>query len=90
MGGANDEDLGALAKGLFGPARARDDLTVNGGGHGGLLRDAQFLKEGGEVGEAVSQGSSLTWTRMRGTNLPLPGAAGKRRFGIAGVRGVLP
>ena len=48
MSGANDEDLGTGDEDLGRPAAPRNDLPINGGGHGGLLGAAQLLEQGGE------------------------------------------
>ena len=87
MGGADDEDTGAFGQGLGGPAGARHDLFVDGGGHGGLLGHAEFREEfgqrpgGGLLGLIIDGHTHMrrTLSRARG--------AGKRRFGIASAGG---
>lgn len=48
MGGANHENLGALGERLGGPTRARHYLSVQGGGDGRLMVDAELAQEIGQ------------------------------------------
>ena len=83
MGGADDEDAGALGEGVGGPAGTGDDLFVDRGGDGRLLGDAEFGEQvrqrrgGGLLGLIVNGHAHVGATLSRG------GRAGKRRFGVA-------
>lgn len=89
MGGADDEDACALDEGLGGPAGAWHHLIIEGGGHGGLVGDAQLDEELGErLGGRLPGLVVNIHTHMK-TTLPPWGRAGKRRFGIAGRGGLV-
>ena len=83
MGGADDEDTGALGEGVGGPTGTRDDLFVDRGGDGRLLGDTQLGEQvrqrpGGGLLRLIVDGHAHV-----GATLSRGGRAGKRRFGVA-------